>query len=181
MAIDFKNCTEEQLWKYVGVHLSKNGFDAVLVGGAVVSIYSNGAYESGDLDFIIQNIFKDKLPKVMAEIGFMKKGRHYVHPECDHLFVEFPPGPIEIGGDAQIKPNVVKSEGTEIKILGPTDCIKDRLASYIYFHCQEGIGQALLVAKSQPFNKTNVKNWCEREGHSVVFKVFMELLKNSCS
>ena len=28
MPFDFKNCTEEELWKYVGEHLSKNGFDA---------------------------------------------------------------------------------------------------------------------------------------------------------
>lgn len=90
--IDLKNCTEEELWKFVGGHLSDRGFDAVLVGGAVVSIYTDGAYESGDLDFIIQGIFKEKLPQVMKEIGFNKKGRHYSHPDCKHLFVEFPSG-----------------------------------------------------------------------------------------
>ncbi len=96
-AIDFSNCSEEELWHYVGSHLSSNGFDAVLVGGAVVSIYSKGIYKSGDLDFIIQNLFKEKLPDAMKEIGFEKHGRHYIHPKCEHLFVEFPSGPLEIG------------------------------------------------------------------------------------
>jgi hypothetical protein len=50
MKINLKTCSEEELWKYVGAHLSKNGIDAVLVGGAVVSVYSDGAYESGDCE-----------------------------------------------------------------------------------------------------------------------------------
>ncbi len=64
MSIDFKNCTEEELWKYVASHLEANGMDVVLVGGAVISIYSDGAYKSGDLDFIVRSIFKERLPKL---------------------------------------------------------------------------------------------------------------------
>jgi hypothetical protein len=44
MNIDLKNCKEEELWKYVAVHLKKHNIDTILVGGAVVSIYSEGAY-----------------------------------------------------------------------------------------------------------------------------------------
>jgi hypothetical protein len=43
MSIDYKKCTEEELWKYVATELSKNDVDVILVGGAVVSIYSKGA------------------------------------------------------------------------------------------------------------------------------------------
>ncbi len=32
---------------------NKGGIDTILVGGAVVSIYTEGAYRSGDLDFIL--------------------------------------------------------------------------------------------------------------------------------
>lgn len=173
MAINLSSCSEEELWKYVGEHLSTNGFDAILVGGAVVSIYSHGAYQSGDLDFVIQNLFKEKLPEVMKEIGFIKEGRYYKHPECKHLFVEFPTGPLEIGDDHKIKPRTVKSHGKEIKLLSPTDCIKDRLATYIYFKDYEGMEQALLVAKEQPFNRASVKRWCEKEGRLDVFDEFV--------
>lgn len=48
MKIDLKTCREVELWKYVATHLKKNGIDTILVGGAVVSVYSDGAYESGD-------------------------------------------------------------------------------------------------------------------------------------
>lgn len=103
--INFKNCSEKELWEYVAVHLKKRGIDTILVGGAVVSIYSNGAYHSGDLDFVKASIFVKDLTEVMTELGFEKHGRHYVHPECQHLFVEFPGGPpLGIGEDNNIVP-----------------------------------------------------------------------------
>ena len=108
MAFNFKTCTEEELWKHVAVHLKKNEIDTILVGGSVVSIYSNGAYRSGDLDFVRASIFTTKLEDSMNSIGFKKHGRHYVHPECKHLFVEFPGGPpLGIGEDYNIKPTVL--------------------------------------------------------------------------
>jgi len=90
MKIDFKNCSEEELWKFVAAELKKKGIDTILVGGAVVSIYSEGAYRSGDLDFVLGSMFTKKLPEAMDDIGFQKEGRHYIHPDCEHLFVEFP-------------------------------------------------------------------------------------------
>ena len=177
MKINFKTCTEEELWKFVGGHLSHHQFDAILVGGAVVSIYSHGAYASGDLDFIIQNLNKNKLPAVKAEIGFIKKGRHYIHPECKHLFVEFPSGPLGIGDDIDIRPAIINENGKIYKILTPTDCIKDRLASYIYFKSTEGLEQAIMVAKNQAFNKSAIKNWCERENAKWAYKDFLDKVK----
>lgn len=57
---DWKTCSEEQLWKYVAAHLAKNGIDTILVGGAVVAIYSEGAYKSGDLDFVLLSYWMAK-------------------------------------------------------------------------------------------------------------------------
>jgi hypothetical protein len=94
MQIDFSSCSEEQLWKYVAAHLKAKNIDTVLVGGAVVSIYTDGAYESGDLDFILTNFFEKNVPEAMKEIGFKRQGRHYIHPECSHLYIEFPKGPL---------------------------------------------------------------------------------------
>ena len=72
MKINFKTCSEKELWEYVAVHLKRNGIDTILVGGAVVSIYSKGAYHSGDLDFVKASIFVTKLEDTMNEIGFKK-------------------------------------------------------------------------------------------------------------
>ena len=132
---DLSKCTEEELWKYVGYHLSKAGIESVLVGGAVVAIYSKGAFQSGDLDFVVGAGVRSKIQMVLEGLGFQSvRSRHFEHPDCPHLIIEFPPGPVSIGDDHQIKPAEVKVEGHVLKILSPTDCIRDRLASYIYRH-----------------------------------------------
>lgn len=178
MKINLKTCTEEQLWKYVAVHLKKRNIDTILVGGAVVSIYSEGAYESGDLDFVLTDMFVKNLPSAMEEIGFKKKGgRHYVHPDCKHLFVEFPASFLEIGNDSNIIPDVLEFESTKIKILSPTDCVKDRLAGYIYFKTRANFDQAILVASNHPVKLSQVKKWCADENHEEVYKELVKALK----
>ncbi len=178
MKINFETCTEEELWKFVAIHLKKHNVDTILVGGAVVSIYSEGAYESGDLDFVLTDMFIKNLPSLMNKIGFIKKGgRHYEHPECKHLFVEFPSSFLEIGEDNQVIPDEVTVEGTIIKILSPTDCVRDRLAGYMYFKSRDNFDQAVLVAKKHPVNLDKIKKWCAGEKHIGVFEEFVEALK----
>lgn len=176
---DWTRCTEEQLWKYVATHLAKNGIDTILVGGAVVAIYSEGAYRSGDLDFVQLSYLGKNLPKVMKEIGFeAKESRHYSHPKCKHLIIDFASGPPGIGEDHQIVPAEVKVEGTRIKLYSPTDCIRDRLASYIHFKALECLDQAALVALKHPFDRAKVKKWCADEGAPQAFQDFEEKLEN---
>lgn len=45
--------------------------DTILVGGAVVSIYSNGAYRSGDLDFVRASMFVTKRNSCNTGCGFI--------------------------------------------------------------------------------------------------------------
>ena len=178
MKIDFKTCTEEELWKYVATFLKKNGIDTVLVGGAVVSIYSDGVYRSGDLDFVKLDMFEKKIPKAMEELGFLKYSqRHYKHPECSHLFIEFPSSFLEIGEDNQITPDEVEVEGEIIKILSPTDCVKDRLASYIHFDARECLDQAVLVAKKHPVKLKEIRKWCEGEKGEKQWEDFLKKIK----
>jgi hypothetical protein len=178
MKINLKTCTEEELWKYVATHLKSKGIDTILVGGAVVSIYSAGAYKSGDLDFVLASLFVKNLAEVMEEIGFVKKvGRHFIHPECKHMYVEFPSSFLEIGNDNRITPDEVESEGEKIKILSPTDCVKDRLASYIHFKARECLDQAVLVAKNHPVKFEAIKKWCKNEGAESAYDDFQRKMK----
>ena len=86
---DWKTADEEVIWKYVAWHLAESGINTVLVGGAVCAIYSEGAYQSGDLDFVSISIMDHKIPEILESIGFKRKpGRHYEHPES-RFFIEF--------------------------------------------------------------------------------------------
>ena len=90
----------EEVAAAVSTALARHGIRAVLSGGAVVSIYSGYAYESKDLDFIIEGIAKDEAP-AMKELGFRKEsGRYWTHPGTE-FWVEFPSGPLQVG-DARV-------------------------------------------------------------------------------
>lgn len=176
---NWKTCTEKELWEYVASHLAKNSIDTILVGGAVVAIYSDGIYRSGDLDLVQLTYLTKHLPKVMKEIGFeVRESRHYSHPKCKHLIVDFASGPVGIGDDVKITPATRKVEGTTIKLFSPTDCIRDRLASYIHFNALECLDQAVLVAQKHPFDRSKIKRWCASEGAPNAFKEFEEKLKS---
>ena len=176
---DWKDCTEEELWKYVASHLAKNGIDTILVGGAVVSVYSEGAYRSGDLDLVLLTYLSDSLPRIMSEIDFkVTAGRHYKHPKCQHLMVDFASGPPGIGEDTRIKPAEVKVGRQKIYLYSPTDCIRDRLASYIHFKARECLDQAALVARSHPFDRKKVKAWCAGEGAASAYEELLAKIKN---
>ena len=175
----WEKCTEEDVWKYVAWHLAKKGIKTLLVGGAVAAIYSKGVYKSGDLDFITLTYLDGVIPEVMESIGFRKTaGRHYIHPKCKQ-FIEIAPGPTGIGDDVEIKPDEVKVEGQILYIYSPTDCIRDRLASYIHFKARECLDQAVLVAKNFPFNKKKVKNWCASEGAPYAYDELLRKLGKS--
>lgn len=67
------------IWSKLGIreaaaaiceHLKAQGIEATLVGGACVSIYSDNAYESFDLDFVSHEPWKE-IKATMIGIGFL--------------------------------------------------------------------------------------------------------------
>ena len=100
---NWKTCTEDQLWRWVAVHLKRRGISTVLVGGGAAAIHSRGAYRSGDLDLLIDTFPpppRKQIIEAMAAIEFTQtKGRYFQHPECAHLYVEFIVGSLHLGHD----------------------------------------------------------------------------------
>jgi len=165
MELDLSTCSVEEFWHFVAGHLESRGIGVVLVGGAVVSVYSNDAYRSGDLDFVREALFvRQDVEGAMAEIGFARKSRHYVHPQCKHLFVEFVSGPGGIGEDTNVVPREVEAAGVALKILSPTDCVRDRLAGFIHYGTRDHMDQALLVASRHSIDWRKIERWAAGEG-----------------
>ena len=95
---DWKDCDEGELWRYVAWHLDGEGIYSVLVGGAVVAIYTEGLYKSGDLDIVPDDFQRKELAEALQKIGFFpSKSRYFKHEKCEHLVLEFPKGPVELG------------------------------------------------------------------------------------
>jgi len=154
----------------VGKILKDASIDAVLTGGAVVSIYTDNQYQSFDLDFITHSSMKE-LNEAFEGTGFYREGRYFKHPET-YFFVDFPAPPLSVGNMPVNEFNEIISENQYLKLLTPTDCVMDRLASYYYWNDQQALGQALLVAKEKKVNFKKIEKWSIEEGMRDKFEYF---------
>jgi len=164
----------EELGAYVCSTLEKEGIDTVLSGGCCVEIYSHGRYTSDDIDLIDRfNGGHRKIKAVMEKIGFKehKMKRYFVHKETP-LFIEFPRGPLGVG-DAPVREIAQRKNETGIlKLLTPTDCIKDRLAGYYHWDDEQNLEQAIWVAMENEFDMLSIKEWSIVEGMVEKFEAF---------
>lgn len=166
-----RNTSLEALGAIVCQALTDAGIDSFLSGGAVVSIYSRNRYESYDLDFVS---FGDrrKIKNVMESLGFHQdRSRLFRHPGSIYM-VEFPGTAVQVGEGPikEFEQRVV--DGNTLRLLTPTDCIKDRLAAYIHWKDHQSLEQAVLVALDQSFDSARVETFCHQEGSLNAFEEF---------
>ena len=171
-----KKSTLEEIGTLVCQHLNQSGIECFLSGGAVVSIYTENRYESYDLDFITYGDRK-KIKILMEQLGFIQeKSRHFIHPHSKY-FVEFPGNSMQIADEPIREFSERTIRGNTLKLLTPTDCIKDRLAAFIHWKDPQGLEQALMVASAQPFKAESIRNFCTNENSPSTFDLFLQKLK----
>ncbi len=161
-----KEMSKEELAAFICETLEKEGIETVLSGGCCVELYSKGRYTSDDIDLIDRfNGGHRKIKEVMYKLGFIeyKMKRYFVHKDTS-LFIEFPRGPLGVG-DAPVKEVSTRiTETGTLKLLTPTDCIKDRLAAYYHWDDKQSLDQAIWVAQENRYNKEAIQKWSENEG-----------------
>lgn len=166
-----------ELAAFIDTHLRKKGIDVVLSGGACVSIYSDHKYVSKDLDFIGRySIDRKKIERAMLEIGFERQGRYYHHPKTSY-FVEFISGPPTIGQDPISEVHEVRLSTGSVRIISPTDSVKDRLAAFYHWGDKQSLEQALLISRTNEINIESVEEWSTREGKKTEFDEYKRQLK----
>ncbi len=177
-----KDLTRLELAALVAETLKGEGIDVVLSGGSCVSIYSSEKYVSKDLDFIDVSLKSNRqIAKAIQSLGFEnqpKNSRHFAHPETT-LTLEFPSAPLTVG-DEHIKSDAVGEIDTDhgtLRLLTPTDCVKDRLANYYYFNDKQCLEQALLVAQTHPINLPALEKWHLNERQESEYVLFLKRLE----
>jgi len=171
-----KNMSQPELAAFIQDTLQNQNIRVVLSGGSAVSFYSGNKYVSKDLDLINMSFSRrSKIKSTMEEIEFQEKGRYFVHSETQ-FFVEFPEGPASVG-DEPVKEisEFALSTGT-LRILSPTDCVKDRLCAFYFWNDQQGLAQAVLVAKNQKIDLPDIKRWSKVENKEKEFEIFKKNL-----
>ena len=148
-----------ELAAFVCTRLKKRGIEAVLSGGACVSIYTDGGYQSLDLDFIERVPAGGKrIKETLLAIGFVEKDRYFVHPDTD-FFIDLPAGPLAIGSEPAREVREMAFSTGRLSLLSPTDCVKDRLAAYYHWSDRQSLEQALLVAESREIDVKEIRRW----------------------
>ena len=159
-----KEMTQGELAAFIQTHLRKKEIDVILSGGATVSIYSSNRYISWDLDLINPYSTKRRmLRETMQELGFHEEGRHFEHPDTQ-FFVEFPPGPLAVGVEPVKQIDEIKFSTGMLRIISPTDCVKDRLAAYYHWDDLQCLEQAVLVAQANKIDLAEIERWSAGEG-----------------
>jgi len=165
-----------ELGALVCSHLEGSGIRVTLTGGACVSIYSDNEYQSMDLDFIEEvPVTRRKLKKALVEIGFTEENRYFRHPDTE-FFLEFPPGPLSVGAEPIGEVVVLQFSTGRLRLISPTDCVKDRLSAFYHWGDRQSLEQALLVARNRKIDLLQIQRWSEDEGELEKFEAFFRAL-----
>ncbi len=174
-----KKITLEKLAAIVSEKLKEHDIDAILVGGSCVSIYSQNRYQSYDLDYVTYEDLKT-IEKVLHKLDFKREGKYFSRPDCKY-FIEFVSPPVAIGSEPIHDFENYKTKLGTIKMLTPTDCIKDRLASYYHWNDKQALDQAIMVfnKKQKIINLNEIKRWSKKEGFLKKFDFFLKETKKN--
>ncbi|MCB1732763.1 MAG: hypothetical protein H6991_10080 [Pseudomonadales bacterium] len=161
--------------------LAAHGIEVVLVGGSCVCVWTNDRFGSFDLDFVDLTYKRRKqIVAALADIGFVPKGvtRYFEHPDSEWS-IEFPTAPLAIGHE-QIGRERVASMDTAmgtIRLLNPTDTIKDRLLWWYLEGDRQCWEQALDIARNHKVIWADLKAWHAGEGYADRYTEFRKALK----
>lgn len=175
--IDISKMTMIELASYLCTKLEEKNIDVVLSGGSCVEIYSRGNYTSFDLDLI--NRYNDtffKIKTVMESLDFKEDGKYFVHKDTS-FFIEFPSGPLGVGDEMVTKIEKLATKYGILKLLTPTDCIKDRLAAYYHWNDNQSLQQAVWVADQNEIDIQDIEKWSKKENSLEKFEVFKKEIK----
>jgi hypothetical protein len=168
--------SQVELAAYIQDSLLAEGIPVVLSGGSVVSFYSSNKYVSKDLDLINTSFARrSKIKSVMKNLGFHEQGRYFIHPET-MFFIEFPDGPLSVGEEPVKEISEFELSTGTLRVLSPTDCVKDRLCAFYFWNDLQGLEQAILVTNSQQVDLKEIRRWSMVEGKEKEYKIFTDKL-----
>jgi len=164
---------------YVAENLRQSGINVVLTGGSCVTIYTDNRYQSYDLDFIEEGVYRRKtLADVLKNLGFQEKGRYFTHPDTP-FFVEFPAGPLAIGDEPVSEVAHLEFATGTLRLLSPTDCVKDRLAHYYHWKDRQCLEQAVMVAQIAEVDLEEIERWSRHEGMEEEFQRIRVMMRKN--
>ena len=166
--VAFAICTE----------LNARGLKVVLVGGSAATYYAPAAYQSFDADFIAQFAASketgERLVAAMKDLGYsLDAQKTFRHSRGNPFAVEFPKGPLAIGGRDVGYRTITR--GREILyVISATDSVRDRLCSFYFWNDRAALQAAVDVSlAATDVDLDGIRNWSDHEGHVVKYAEFL--------
>lgn len=161
--------------------LRAHGIDAVLTGGSAAALYAPQICSSYDADFVLESDEPlGKIADALLPTGFTRNGksRMFVHPNSGFT-IDFPRGPLAVGGDYVHETATLANGEMMLRILSPTDCVRDRLAHFYHWDDYTALNAAVAVAaaKAHDVLMDVLRSWSAREERLAKFAEFELRLK----
>jgi len=87
--------------------------------------------------------------------------------------------PLSVGEEPVKKIQTIEKKGRKLKLLSPTDCVKDRLAAYYHWNDRPSLEQAVMVSFAQSVDLKEIERWSSNEGMAEKYPDFLEDLDKS--
>ena len=172
--MNFQGISIRELAVFLSDHLTGLGVEVVLTGGACVSIYTQNRFLSYDLDFVLLDFFsRKKVRKILEDLDFKPEGRHFRHHDTPFI-VEFLSPPLSVGEEPVKKIMKIEERGRTLRLLSPTDCVKDRLSAFYHWNDKPCLEQAAMVCQCQPVDLKEIRRWSGKEGMGDRYFVFID-------
>lgn len=150
-----------------------------LTGRGCVAVWTDTDMAAGSLEFVEQGLVRRSLiSDMLTELGFIEANGQFEHPGMPWA-VEFPSGPQMVGDQRIARAAELETPVGTLRLLSPTDCIKDRLAAFIYWSDKAALDQAVQVARAQSVDLAELHSWADSEGGGDAYQVFREALSES--
>jgi|CXWL01.1.fsa_nt_gi hypothetical protein len=157
--------------------LNNQGITAVLTGGSAATVYAPNAYQSRDLDFVIEFATGAASgAEVLNELGFTNFQSTY-RSALTPFTLDFPAGPLAVGDELITTWNTVTNENLILNIITQTDSVRDRLAWFYFANDYGALAAAVGVAKANPVDLDLVRIWSQKENSLEKFEVFLRRLE----
>ena len=175
----FKGLIISQVAALLSSHLAGYGCDPVLTGRACAAIYAGPSIKPTIIDFVVREYNIDKVTQAMRDMGFHKVGhRTFASKGCIYE-VFLSTHPITVGDDVVGEVKVMRTVKGPLKLLLPTDSVRQRLSMYYRWGDREALDDAVRVARRCKVDLKLVKRWSDWEWASDRFDQFVKLIRGS--
>jgi len=121
---------------------------------------------------VVESATRKEMDTAMASVGFARRRDRYVHPRA-RFYVEFPRGPLAIGGEYRIRPVTRSMLHGPVLMLSATDSCRDRLAAFYHWGDRQSLTVAAWIAARNRVNLATLQRWSTAERATEGFERFV--------